>query len=180
MKPVKFQRTGRRGRPKKIVDPVWLEDAVSTHRKLNLQTIADALGMHRNTLRNYLRIHGVYPKFSEISDHDLDILTRHFKRLKPNSGLRYLISFLKTHGLKVQRERVRKSLRRVDGLGQRLRTHATINRWDYFVPRPNSLWHIDGHHKLIRWGIVIHGMVDGYDRTVSSSCLLSFIWLMMI
>ena len=28
---------------------------------------------------------------------------------------------------------------------------------------PNSLWHIDGHHKLIRWRIVIHGGIDGYS-----------------
>ena len=29
---------------------------------------------------------------------------------------------------------------------------------------PNSLWHIDGHHKLIRWRVVIHGGIDGYSR----------------
>ena len=29
---------------------------------------------------------------------------------------------------------------------------------------PNSLWHIDGHHKLIKWRIVIHGGIDGYSR----------------
>ncbi|KAI5982901.1 hypothetical protein EDC04DRAFT_2616344 [Pisolithus marmoratus] len=34
--------------------------------------------------------------------------------------------------------------------------------------RPNALWHMDGHHKLIRWGIVIHGIVDGYCHTWKS------------
>ena len=29
---------------------------------------------------------------------------------------------------------------------------------------PNSLWHIDGLHKFIRWHILIHGGVDGYSR----------------
>ena len=28
----------------------------------------------------------------------------------------------------------------------------------------NSLWHIDGNHKLIRWRIVVHGGIDGYSR----------------
>ena len=28
---------------------------------------------------------------------------------------------------------------------------------------PNSLWLIDGYHKLIRWSIVIHGDIDGYS-----------------
>ena len=32
------------------------------------------------------------------------------------------------------------------------------------MPYPNSLWHIDGYHKLIRWRILIHGGVDGYSR----------------
>ena len=29
---------------------------------------------------------------------------------------------------------------------------------------PNSLWHIDGHHKLIKWRIITHGGIDGYSR----------------
>ncbi|KAJ7122624.1 hypothetical protein C8R43DRAFT_865055, partial [Mycena crocata] len=64
--------------------------------------LADGLGIHRNTLRNYLKLHGVYKRYSDISDHDLDILTKRFKHVKPSSGLRYLIGFLRTHGLKVQ------------------------------------------------------------------------------
>lgn len=32
---------------------------------------------------------------------------------------------------------------------------------------PNSVWHVDGHHKLIRWRIVTHGCIDGYSRTVT-------------
>ena len=27
-------------------------------------------------------------------------------------------------------------------------------------------WHIDGHHKLIRWGFVVHGGVDGFQRKI--------------
>ena len=28
----------------------------------------------------------------------------------------------------------------------------------------NSLWHLDGHHSLIRWKILIHGCIDGFSR----------------
>jgi hypothetical protein len=45
-----------------------------------------------------------------------------------------------------------------------------ISRQKYTVPRPNALWHIDGHHKLIAWGIVIHGVADGYTRKVRAAC----------
>jgi hypothetical protein len=70
-------------------------------------------------------------------------------------------------GIKIQRKRLALSIRRVDGLGQRLRQRQAIHRRKYTSPRPNALWHCDGHHKLILWGIVIHGMTDGYDRVVS-------------
>ena len=78
-----------------------------------------------------------------------------------------MIGWFRCHGIRVQKERIRLSLARVDQLGQALRNHRTIDRRIYETPRSNALWHLDGHHKLIRWGIVIHGIVDGYSRTVS-------------
>jgi hypothetical protein len=57
-------------------------------------------------------------------------------------------------------------MRRVDDLGQTLRDWKVVQWKVYSVKRPNALWHLDGHHKLIRWGIVIHGVIDGYCRTV--------------
>ncbi|KAJ7438360.1 hypothetical protein FB451DRAFT_1030898, partial [Mycena latifolia] len=91
------------------------------------------------------------------------------------SGLRYLRGHFRRHGLRIQRERVRLSLKRVDALGQALRTRLAIRRRRYTVPRPNYLWHCDGHHKLIWWGVVIHGFIDGFCRTVGvSTALLTF------
>ncbi|KAI5986085.1 hypothetical protein F5J12DRAFT_728872, partial [Pisolithus orientalis] len=31
---------------------------------------------------------------------------------------------------------------------------------------PNALWHMDGHHKLIQWGIIIHGFINGFCHMV--------------
>lgn len=31
----------------------------------------------------------------------------------------------------------------------------------------NSLWHLNGYHKLIRWKIVVHGAIDGYSRLIT-------------
>ncbi|KAF8546223.1 hypothetical protein OG21DRAFT_1377957, partial [Imleria badia] len=61
----------------------------------------------------------------------------------------------------VQRERIRLSMQCINPLGRLIHFHAAIKRRVYEVPRSNYVWHIDGHHKLIRWGIVIHGMIDG-------------------
>ncbi|KAJ7020133.1 hypothetical protein C8F04DRAFT_889062, partial [Mycena alexandri] len=77
-----------------------------------------------------------------------------------------LVYRFQQNGVRVQKERVRYSLKCVDGLGQALRTRLAIKRRRYTVPRPNYLWHCDGHHKLIWWGIVIHGFIDGFCRTV--------------
>lgn len=37
------------------------------------------------------------------------------------------------------------------------------------VPGPNYLWHIDGHHKLIKWRLVTvtHGGIDGFSRLIT-------------
>jgi hypothetical protein len=165
--PVTIIRTGKPGRPRKAIDLDFLREASSTHHNLKLTELAKLLGIHRNVLRLYMKRHGILREYSAISDADLDDLVRTFKIQKPESGLRYIVSFLRNHGLRVQRSRVRSSLNRVDGLGRVLRNRRAIRRRTYQVKRPNAIWHVDGHHKLIRWGIVIHGFIDGFCRTVS-------------
>ena len=164
--PVHTIRNGRRGRPAIVIDPVWLKDATSSHRRIPLTTLAKTLGIHRNTLHNHMRRAKIHRRFSSISDADLDKLLRAFRLIKPTSGYRYAMGFLESNGLRVQKYRVQLSLRRIDGLRQVLRNHSAIDRREYVVPYPNYLWHIDGYHKLIRWAIVIHGGADGYDRVV--------------
>ena len=55
---------------------------------------------------------------------------------------------------------------RVDPVGIVFRRTRVINRRIYQVNGPNSLWHIDGHHKLINWRFVIHGAINRFSRTV--------------
>lgn len=47
-----------------------------------------------------------------------------------------------------------------------IRWAGVISRRVYSVPWPNSLWHMDGHHLLIRWGFVVHGCIDGFSRMI--------------
>ena len=147
----------------------FLREAMDPRRRIPLIRLAKKLGIHRNTLRYYLKAYNVDNQFSVISDANLDTLVKTFRETKPDSGLRYLVGFLRQHGLKVQGERVRSSVARVDKLGRapRRRGQEKVRRQEYTVSRPNALWHVDGHHKLINWGIVIHGSVDGFSRTAS-------------
>ena len=110
---------------------------------------------------------GTLNRHSDISDDELDELIRgYISRHGNTTGESYLIGFVRSRGLRVQRDRIRRSLTRVDPENTALRWACVITRRVYSVPRPNSLWHIDGHHSLIRWKFAIHGCVDGFSRRV--------------
>ena len=76
-------------------------------------------------------------------------------------------SRLRSCGILLKRDRIRESLRRVNPSGIILRSRAVLHRRTYQVPSPNSLWHLDGYHKLIRWRFVIRGAVDGFSRLIT-------------
>lgn len=160
-------KMGRRGRPRKLIARDVLQEAFTHGRNISGAKLARTLGVDRGTVRNYCKAYGVQrPKFSLISDMELDEIVRNYKLRHPNTGIRYLRGYMLLHKFRVQRSRLIESINRVDTLAKQLRKSTTIKRREYHSARPNALWHLDGHHKLILWGIVIHGVTDGYDRTV--------------
>ena len=88
------------------------------------------------------------------------------KQAYPNAGERLLIGHLNRLRIWVPRARVRGAIHRVDPINTAIRRSVTIRRRVYHVEGPNSLWHIDGHHKLIRWRSITHGGIDGFSRTI--------------
>ena len=67
------------------------------------------------------------------------------------------------------RDRVRESILRVDPDGLEARRYISqrrIVRRVYDVAGPHHLWHMDGHHKLIRYGLITHGAIDGFSRYI--------------
>ena len=116
---------------------------------------------------------------SVITDEELDgailRLRSHYRR----AGITMLDGMLRRLGHRLPRERIRTSLMRVDPV-QRVFQRIRIRRRVYSVPGPMSLWHHDGQHGLwacltrilfsvtnfepglIRWGVIIHGFIDGY------------------
>lgn len=154
------------GRPKVNVD---IEDIEFLRGlRFSYTNIATILGISRSTLYRKLDEEGIsrYSKYSDISDHELDREMIEIKLDHPNDGERMVIGHLATRGIIVPRVRVRASIHRIDPENTALRRSITIRRRVYCVEGPNSLWHVDGHHKLIRWRLVIHGGIDGYSRTV--------------
>lgn len=103
-------------------------------------------------------------RFSDISDQQLDELVTQFVNAFPCAGQKTLAGYLQSKTYHIQRWRIRESMFRVDPWGVEQRMHRILHRRKYKVKGPNSLWHIDGNHKLIRWRIVVHGGIDGYSR----------------
>ncbi|KAF8169973.1 hypothetical protein K438DRAFT_1484947, partial [Mycena galopus ATCC 62051] len=91
----------------------------------------------------------------------LDVLLLRLQTHYQRAGLSMLNGMLHQPGHHVAIERIRQSLLVIDPV-RRIFEHICIRRRDYHVLGPNSLWHHDGQHSLIHWGIVIHGFIDGY------------------
>jgi hypothetical protein len=106
-------------------------------------------------------------KFSHMDDVALDESVRQVQRKNTRAGCEMVTGYLRARGITVQRSRVRQSIRRVDPVGAAGRWSRTVTRRTYSVPTPNALWHLDAHMKLVRWGFVTHGCIDGYSRLIT-------------
>ncbi|MEQ2249964.1 hypothetical protein ILYODFUR_034959, partial [Ilyodon furcidens] len=106
--------------------------------------------------------------FSRLSDSELDIAVRSIKHRLPNAGYRMIKGCLQADGHRVQWDRVKESMLRVNAAGvlQRMMQLGCIVRRTYSVPHPLSLVHLDTNHKLIRYNIIIFGAIDGFSRKI--------------
>ena len=127
------------------------------------------MGISRATLYRRLDDAGVSRvcTYSTITDAALDQEVRSIKQIHPNDGEHLMAGHLASRGVIVQRARLRGSIHRTDPENTAIRRSIAIRRRVYHVAGPNSLWHLDGHHKLIRWKFVTHGAIDGYSRTIT-------------
>ena len=154
---------GKVGRPRYLVDGSRVAEL--KHMGFTDALVATILGVSRTTL---WRRCGPLRQFSTISDDDLDDKVTEIKREHSLIGERLLDGMLIAENLKIPRRRLRESIHRVDPINTALRWMRRNPRWVYSVPGPNSLWHNDGLHKMIRWGFVVHACIDGYSRMITS------------
>ena len=130
--------------------------------------ISDMLLVSRWTIRRRVVEFGIQKTtgFTDITDAELDGLVQQFM-LEHGSLIEWsmISGHLKSLGLRVQRQRVRESIVRVDPANVRVRWASVVYRWAYSVPGPNSLWHLDGHHSPVNWGFVVHGGI-GFSRCI--------------
>ena len=160
------QRRNVRGRPRIQIDEHQLGFLVEGG--FRVKDIAGIFSCSRRTIERRMHDLGARASdYSSVSDAELDDLVGSIVDLYPQSGQKTVSGRLRSQGYRVQRHRVRESLRRVDPSGVEARVRTVLHRRKYHVRSPNSLWHLDGYHKLIRWKIVIHGGIDGYSRLIT-------------
>lgn len=87
--------TGKRGRPRKIVDPKVLHDAFQKDRRIPTTVLASILGINRKTLQAQKDELGIDSGFDKITDAELDDLVREYHQENPVGGRSYIIGRLR-------------------------------------------------------------------------------------
>lgn len=130
------------GRPRFLITKEQLDGLRSLH--FSWRKIAQMLGVSERTVRRrrqeFDMAIGQSVNYSEIDDDELDIFVGQILHYSPESGERMVLGALKGYGVKVQRERVRQSIGRVDPVSRELRRRTAIHRRVYNVRTPNALW----------------------------------------
>lgn len=150
-KTMQFEQ-GPVGRPRMVLSLEYISSLLDLN--LSIPCIAALLGVsrrtvHRRMVESDLSVRALY---STLTDEELDQCVIDIKSRQPHSGYRMVKGLLQAQGLRVQYERVRASMHRVDTIGviSRITNLGCIVRRTYSVPSPQSLMHIDTNHKLIR------------------------------
>ena len=143
--------TGTRGRPKVQITEDMLSYFFS--HGFSASTTAMLLHVSLSTIRRRMNEYGVRIRdaYSSISDQELDRIVTFVQHHNPNCGYRMMQGYLQRFGHRVQQIRVREAMARTDPDGLVNRWCHAVQRRSYSVPTPNALWHIDGHHRLIRY-----------------------------
>ena len=130
--------------------------------------ISELVGISRSTLYRRLWDAGICTDdYTSISSSELDDTIRSVKSQFPNDGEVMMNGHLLRLGIKVTRQDLRDSIHRVDHANTVNRRSNVVQRRVYTVSCPNALWHIDSHHKLIRWRLITHAAVDGFSRKIT-------------
>ena len=152
-----------RGRPRIQARQEQLEYLLDSGFKIAL-----IFGCNVHTIERRMREYQISPnRYAVITDDELDNLVGEITRASPLTGEKTVNGKLRCQGIYLQRWRIRESLHRVDPMRIEFRKRRVLHRRFYSVKSPNSLWHLDGHHKLIRWRIVVHGGIDSYNILIT-------------
>ena len=145
------------------------KDEVDRFRRLGTKwvEIAALVGVSISKIDTWRRETGYEDPLDHPDDGNLEQIVRDLIEVQPQGhelGVISVMGHLLAQGIKPTREQVRVVLRVIDPEASRLRATRQIVRQEYNIVNPMELWHMDGWHKLINYGIVVHGCIDGATR----------------
>lgn len=149
------KHTGARGRPSFEIPEELLNYFFDNGFKI--PTVATMMGVSVSTIKRRMSGYGlsVSQTYSNLTDEDLGNAVREIQQEIPDAGYKTIGAVLLSKGHRLQRRRIRSSVKAVDPDGVLFRrlflSVNRIHRRTYNVRAPRSLWHIDGNHKLIRY-----------------------------
>jgi len=102
---------------------------------------------------------------------DEDVLTRFIEYWRndnnnKHAGVTSLAGACDANNIAYTHRALERLLKAANPVASRMRHMQKIKRRVYSVVAANVLWHYDGNHKLHRWGLVIHGCIDGFSRRI--------------
>lgn len=107
--------------------------------------------------------------FDQLPDEELNKISTYISNHWTANGQNYVGGHLRSLGLRIQGRRIRESIGRVHPQNTALRWGGGGGCFSSNLPSSMAkftVWHLDGHHSLIRWKIVIHGCIDGFSRRI--------------
>eukprot|EP01036_Dinobryon_divergens_P023715 gene23715-32095_t len=134
---------------------------------LDLITRLRELGLTWTAIRNHPEINssrdcllrwreevGFEDPKQKIPNDQVDNLVTNYSQGQPRRGEVTIAAHVATTGFYVPRQQLRDSIHRVDPDGVEERSRKPIKRKVYYSNGPHHDWHMDGNHKLIRWGMM--------------------------
>ena len=150
------------------IDPEYV-DTLRLNRFSFKEIASRFLGISRSSFHRWrCRTNYVDPlDNSNFNEDELDAAILSYLNLHHERGQRMIIGhLLSSTNIRASRNQIRESIVRVDPFGRTQRSCRRLIRHDYVTLGPHHMWHIDGHHKLIRYGLITHGGVDGCSRAI--------------
>ena len=111
--------------------------------------------LHYNTIHNFIKreeMRTQRQRYTSLTDAELMPIIQAITRQFPNSGINGIRSMLSQYPepVNIQRDRLHRLMALVDPVNMARRWAQVTPRRRYSVPTPNSLWHVDTHHKIIK------------------------------
>lgn len=128
--------------------------------------IAERLDTTTRTLERWRQRTGFAEPTVQVNNDQLDNMVAQYTGGNPRRGERLTIGYVRSQNVSTTRSSIRQAVDRVDAEGKQHRKLKKIERRVYSVAGPMHLWHVDGHHKLIKYGIVTMACIDGYSRFI--------------